>query len=219
MTRRQRQRSRVIEFDRVEPTLVTTHRFGFERDAKVARNSADVEESRRLWTVSTWPWPQLEASYPARIRTLTIGNAQPRSSSLILVEMPDEDDLCGIKLLVVDDQACVRDAYRALLANCGATVMTADSGNSGWRQFLDNRPDVVISDVQMPDGNGYELVRRIRALPAEEGGLTPAIAMSGDFGAEDSIAAGFHVHLVKPADTRELIHLLRSFVHEGRDSR
>ena len=91
----------------------------------------------------------------------------------------------------------------------------ARSGTAGWDAFQANRPDLVISDIEMPNGNGYELIRRIRLLSAEDGGLTPAIAVSGSYGAEESLGAGFHVHLVKPADPRVLVEILRSFVREG----
>src|SRR5262245_7068603 len=97
---------------------------------------------------------------------------------------------------------------------CGARVTTAASGNAGWRQFQASRFDLVISDIEMPDGDGYELIRRIRSLPADAGGLTPAIVVSGSRGVEDSLGVGFHVHLVKPADPLELVDIARGFVCE-----
>jgi CheY-like chemotaxis protein len=127
--------------------------------------------------------------------------------------------LSGIRLLVVDDHADTRELYRFLLTWSGASVMTAESGNTAWHRFQDHRPDLVLSDIHMPDGDGYELVRRIRALPAEDGGLLPAIAASGGATPERSLEAGFHAHLEKPDGLRGLVDVVHSFVCEGTDSR
>jgi CheY-like chemotaxis protein len=126
--------------------------------------------------------------------------------------------LTGIRILVGEDDEDVREMSAMLLESCGARVTIAKSGNAGWQTFQANRYDVVISDIEMPDGDGYELIRRIRALPPEDGGLTPAIAMSGNCGVADSLGVGFHVHLVKPADPLELVELARSFVCEGNET-
>ncbi len=70
----------------------------------------------------------------------------------------------------------------------------------------------------MPDGDGCEFVRRIRALPPDLGGLTPAIVLSGKTDIESSLRAGFHVHLVKPANARTLVELVRSFLLDGTET-
>jgi CheY-like chemotaxis protein len=127
--------------------------------------------------------------------------------------------LSGVNVLVVEDCEDARELLRDLLVLCGASVTTAASGAEGWRMFRAVEPDLVISDLQMPDGDGYELVRRIRSLPSGRGGLTPAIAMSGTGGPEESLAAGFHVHLVKPLDPLGLIDVIRGFVRERGETR
>jgi CheY-like chemotaxis protein len=128
-------------------------------------------------------------------------------------------NLSGITLLVVDDDLDTRELYQLVLAWSGASVMTAESGNTGWHRFRDHRPHLLISDVHMPDGDGYDLVRRIRALPAEDGGLLPAIATSGAASPEQSLEAGFHAHLDKPPCMTGLVDLVSSFVREGSSSR
>ena len=128
-------------------------------------------------------------------------------------------DLSGLEILVVDDDVDVLAAYAELFQLLGARVSTAASGNAGWRCFESTRPDVLISDIQMADGNGYELVERVRSLPAGAGGLTPAIAVSAEGSAKQSLEAGFDAYLAKPVDPLSLVDLVRSFVHEGARSR
>jgi CheY-like chemotaxis protein len=127
--------------------------------------------------------------------------------------------LTCIKLLVVEDDEDTREMLRDLLVLCGATVTIAASGEEGWRRFLETEPDLLISDIQMAGGDGYELIQRIRALPIARGGRTPAIATSGTDGVEQSLAAGFHAHLVKPVDPLGLIDVIRGFVREGGETR
>ena len=124
--------------------------------------------------------------------------------------------LSDVEILVCEDNDDAREMYAVLFELYGAKVVTAPSGSTGWETFQAHRPDLVISDLQMPDGDGYELVRRIRALPAEAGGLTPAIAVSAADGAE-AMAVGFHAHLVKPVDPLVLVDVVRGFVREGAD--
>ena len=122
-------------------------------------------------------------------------------------------------MLIVDDDTDMISAYTELFELFGATVTTATSGNGGWRSFETIKPDVLLSDIQMPDGDGYSLVRQIRSLSAEAGGLTPAIAISAAGSAEQSLDAGFDAHLTKPVNPLELTELVRSFVHEHGRSR
>jgi len=127
--------------------------------------------------------------------------------------------LAGVDVLVVEDNDDAREMFTVLFELSGATVAAAASGNAGWQAFQRDPPDLVISDLSMPNGDGYELVQRIRALPADEGGLTPAIAMSATDGPEASLAAGFHAHVVKPTSTLSLVDIVRSFVRDGAETR
>ncbi len=128
-------------------------------------------------------------------------------------------DLSGVKVLVVDDDADTRDVYQQLLELCGASVTPASSASAGWEAFQDRSPDVVVSDIKMPGGSGYDLVRRIRARAASAGGLTPAIAVSASYGPEESLGAGFDAHLSKPVDPLRLVDVLRGFVREDKHTR
>jgi CheY-like chemotaxis protein len=116
--------------------------------------------------------------------------------------------LKGVRLLVVEDDADLREAMEIGLEMEGADVTTAGSGHAGMRAFAHGRTDVVVSDLWMRDGNGYELIERIRRLPPEVGGLTPAIAVSAAENMRSAIAAGFHVFMAKPFDLFDLVDVV-----------
>jgi CheY-like chemotaxis protein/nitrogen-specific signal transduction histidine kinase len=111
-------------------------------------------------------------------------------------------------VLVVDDEPDARELLRRLLAECKAEVLLADSAKAALEIVKNRRPDVLISDIGMPDQDGYELIRDIRRLPAEQGGKTPAIALTAFARSEDrmrALMAGYQAHIAKPVEPQELI--------------
>jgi CheY-like chemotaxis protein len=110
---------------------------------------------------------------------------------------PDAD-LAGTHLLVVDDERDVLELLQELLAMFGATVAVAGSADDAFSCIEQHVPDVLISDIQMPGGSGLDLMRRVRELPPERGGLVPAIALSGASQAGQTRDAGFDVLVTKP---------------------
>ena len=117
-------------------------------------------------------------------------------------------DLSGMKILVIDDEADARELINEVLVQCKAHVLTAASAGEGIEILKSQRPDLVISDIGMPEWDGYELIRAIRGLSAANGGQTPAIALSA-FAHEDdrmrAMTAGYQVHLAKPVESHQLI--------------
>jgi PAS domain S-box-containing protein len=114
----------------------------------------------------------------------------------------------GLRVLVVDDEPDARALLRRLLEECRATVRQARSAADAMEQFRAEVPDVLISDIGMPGEDGYSLIRRVRALPAEQGGHVPAIALTAYARAEDrvrAVLAGFQAHIPKPLEPAELI--------------
>ena len=94
-------------------------------------------------------------------------------------------------------------------------VSTASSSTEAWSILQAERPDVLISDIGMPDEDGYTLIRRIRSLLPEHGGRTPAIALTAYARAEDrvkAVVAGFQHHLSKPIEPVELLVMVASLV-------
>jgi signal transduction histidine kinase len=111
--------------------------------------------------------------------------------------------LKGRRLLVVDDEADARELVVVALRSAGAEVQAVASAGEAFRAIEEaGPPDVLISDISMPDEDGFELIRRVRALPGKRGKL-PAIALTAYARPEDArqvFMAGFQVHLPKPVD-------------------
>jgi CheY-like chemotaxis protein len=135
----------------------------------------------------------------------------PRTDAPAVSEYPDLD---GRRILVVDDQQDARDMIRTVLERCGATVTVADSAAAATDAFTAEHPDLVISDIAMPNGDGYELLSRIRLL--ERGASqTPAIALTAFGRPQDrdaALHAGFADYLKKPVEPRLLAETVRRFV-------
>jgi CheY-like chemotaxis protein len=119
-----------------------------------------------------------------------------------------DTSLAGLRVLVVEDSADERQLAGVVLEHHGATVTAVMSAESAWAQFQEARPDVLVSDIAMPRLDGYALIRRIRALPPERGGATPAVAVTAYASDEErarALAAGFQAHLAKPLDPADLV--------------
>jgi len=131
------------------------------------------------------------------------------------IETPDSSavNLSGIKVLVVDDEIDARDLIRRVLLDCHAEVFTAGSAIDALLLVENERPNVLVSDIGMPDIDGYELLKRVRALGQSRGGKTPAIALTAFARSEDrtrALRAGFLVHVSKPVEPSELIATVAS---------
>jgi signal transduction histidine kinase/ActR/RegA family two-component response regulator len=129
--------------------------------------------------------------------------------------------LRGVRTLVVDDDRDALDLVSVVLAGAGADVRTcasAEEAMAAWREW---RPDVLLSDIQMPGEDGYSLIRRVRAEESDDGGRVPAVALTAYGRVEDrmrALSAGFSMHLPKPVDPIELVTVVASLV-EPRPSR
>jgi signal transduction histidine kinase len=120
-------------------------------------------------------------------------------------------DLRGLKVLVVDDDADAREVLREMLSRVGVDVATAASAAEAFTLLDSRRPHVILSDIAMPEEDGFSLVRRVRSLAPEAGGRIPAVALSAYARDEDrrqSLAAGFQAHLAKPVEPHELVSTL-----------
>ena len=126
-----------------------------------------------------------------------------------------EQTLSGLRILVVDDDSDAREISAIVLRQQGAKVMQADTAREAFAILMGGEsgrlPDLLISDIGMPEEDGYSLIRRIRALPPEQGGKIPAVALTAFTSAEDrrrTLEAGFQVHLSKPIEPNELITVI-----------
>lgn len=117
-------------------------------------------------------------------------------------------DLSGLKVLVVDDEPDARTLIERVLGECEASVMLTASAAEALRLLDAEQADVLVSDIGMPDVDGYELIRRIRASGDSARGAIPAIALTAFARPEDrqrALEAGFHEHLSKPVEPSELV--------------
>ena len=125
-------------------------------------------------------------------------------------------ELYGLKLLVVDDDVDTRELIDWVLRRAGAEVVAVASAHEALAELLDTRFHLLISDIAMPDEDGYELLRKVRALPPERGGRIPAVALTAHSMVQDrlqSLRAGFQSHVPKPVVPEELVEVVASIIH------
>lgn len=123
-------------------------------------------------------------------------------------------DLAGIKVLVVDDEPDARSLMQRLLEECRACVITASSAAEAFDMLGKEQPDVLISDIGMPEQDGYAFIRKVRALGNQQSHV-PAIALTAYARTEDriqAITAGFQLHLSKPVEPAELVAMVASLI-------
>ena len=130
---------------------------------------------------------------------------QPADSAYIAVPRPPVR-LDGVHVLVVDDDADAREVLMMLLERVGAVVVTADSAPAAVAAVAKERPDVLISDLGMPDQDGFDLVRQLRN-DGQDAKTLPAVALTAFVQKDDAhlaLSAGFQIHLPKPVDPHDL---------------
>jgi signal transduction histidine kinase/ActR/RegA family two-component response regulator len=157
-------------------------------------------------------------------------NVTPSGTSMIERRNPTRDEqiwleaaprLHGIRVLVVDDQLDARELIASILGACGADVMVESSAADGLARLQVDRPDVLLSDIEMPGEDGYALIAQVRALPANRGGATPAAALTAYASTADrmrALTAGFQLHVAKPVQPAELATVIASLATFKRDA-
>jgi CheY-like chemotaxis protein len=116
--------------------------------------------------------------------------------------------LSGLRVLVVDDERDTREFVGTVLMTCGAEMVSVGSATEALDHMERQRFDLLVSDIGMPEINGYDLIGRIRQLGQEQGGRTPAVALTARAGIDDrkrALAAGYQMHIPKPFVAAELI--------------
>ena len=143
-------------------------------------------------------------------------NTLPRGTANFLPAAPPLLD--GLRVLVVDDEARFREMVAEMLGCCGAAVTAVGSVAEALRMMPKVRPDVLLSDLSMPERDGYALIRAVRALAPERGGRVPAVAVSGDTDGETrqrAQTAGFDHYLEKPVDLQRLVAAIGGMTTRG----
>jgi CheY-like chemotaxis protein len=125
-------------------------------------------------------------------------------------------ELYGLKILVVDDDVDTRELIEWVLKRVGAEVTSVGSAREALDVLEREKPHLLVSDIAMPEEDGYTLLRKIRALPPERGGKIPAIALTAHSLVQDrlqSLRAGFQSHVPKPVVPEELVEVVASIIH------
>ena len=146
--------------------------------------------------------------------TLPLRNLEaiPKTKDMLPLDFPN---LKGVRLLVVDDEEDTRELLIFSLRHYGAQVSAVATAAEALRVLAQSQPDVLLSDIGMPDVDGYMLMRQIRSLPPEQGGKIRAIAVTAYAGEADHqqiLRAGFQRHITKPIDLAELAKAIASVV-------
>ncbi len=130
-----------------------------------------------------------------------------------MVRLEDGPDLTGIRVLVAEDDEDARGLISKVLEIQGATVTALSSARGVLDALLEKPFDVLISDIEMPDTDGYQLIRELRRRSPQQGGSVPAAALTAYARTEDrmrALRAGFQLHLAKPVQPSELVTVVAS---------
>lgn len=155
-------------------------------------------------------------TFPLISNSILLSGESPLPPSI--VGSQDGEPLRGIKVLLVEDGDKTRIALGQLLATQGANVRAEASAKDGLAAFKTFRPDVLVSDIAMPQEDGHSLMKKIRALEYEEGGHTPAIALTAyaePRDREQAFSSGFQEYLNKPVDASILANAIVRLASHG----
>ena len=142
-----------------------------------------------------------------------------RQPLLDVADSLGETNLGGIRVLLVDDDADQLRVLSAVIENAKANVRSETSAEQAMDEIRRCIPDIIVSDLEMPECDGYYFLRRVRSRTPQEGGATPAIALSGNTRIEDqtrALLAGYQRHLSKPCRAPELILAIRGVIDSAR---
>ncbi|MEH1998286.1 MAG: response regulator [Nostoc sp.] len=137
------------------------------------------------------------------------------SSSGVFASSP----LRGVQILLVDDNTDTRDFFTFVLEQFGAIVTAVTSGEEALQVLIESKPDILLSDIGMPEMNGYMLIQEVRTLEAQIGRKQiPAIALTayaGEINQQQALKAGFQQHIVKPVAPEELLMAISNLVESA----
>ena len=146
------------------------------------------------------------------------GKIHPTAQDLLMAPETLER-LDGLRILVVDDEPDTRQLLQTGLGQCGGEITVVSSAAEALEAIVADPPAVIISDIGMPTVDGYDFIRRLRALPAASGGKVPAIALTAYARIEDRLKAlrsGYQMHVPKPVELTELVTVISSLIERGR---
>ena len=131
-------------------------------------------------------------------------------------QIDDKEDLHGVRVLVVEDDLDTLEMLKVILQDHGAEVMTASSARDALDALEHSLPDALVSDLAMPEQDGYELIKHIRERTPDRGGNIPAVALTAQVRVEDrvrALTAGFQIYMPKPVVPNELVAVMANLTH------
>ncbi|WP_151638921.1 MHYT domain-containing protein [Noviherbaspirillum aerium] len=204
-------------FDRFrQADASTTRRYGgLGLGLSIARQLVELQggtievasAGENMGTTFTIHLPLIEAQ-PEPLMLMTTRDRTNAAPALL-----DAVDLSAIKVLVVDDEPDARDLVEHILSRNGASVITAANAFKALALVEDVRPDVIVSDIGMPDMDGYEFMRQVRMLSEARGGNVPALALTAFTRSDDrmrALRAGFNSYMSKPVEPPALLAAVAS---------
>jgi CheY-like chemotaxis protein/anti-sigma regulatory factor (Ser/Thr protein kinase) len=191
----------IFESFRQEDVSITRKYGGLGLGLAIVRS---LVEAHGGTIMATSPGEGLGATFTVRLPLLrmAIESQQPEVFSTQAL------DLSKIRILIVDDEPDARELLTVILTQYGADVLTVDSAAEVLANLETFQPDVLVSDIGMPEVDGYTLIQQIRTLPPENGGQLPAIALTAYAREDDyqrAISNGYQRHITKPLEPERLV--------------
>lgn len=193
-------------FRQADPTTTRTQ-GGLGLGLAIVRNLVELHGGS-IWVESAGVGQG--ATFIIELPLLPDGNQQT-NADFVPTLPSDSESLAGLRVLIVDDEADTRDFLATALEQFGASVTVAASASEAFSLFQQNPPDVLLSDIGMPEEDGYALIRKIRALPIAAGSQTPAAALTAYVRGGDrleALKAGFQLHVPKPIEPIQLFKVV-----------
>lgn len=198
----------IFEYFRQEDVSITRKHGGLGLGLAIVRHLVEAHGG----TISAdSPGENLGATFTIQLPLL---NVEPKLEDTN-ERLEGELNLNGIRVLCVDDEPDTLEMLGILFTECGASVITVASAAEVLSTIESFQPDILISDIGMPEIDGYTLLQQIRSLPPEKGGQIPAIALTafaGEIDQKKALSLGFQRHLTKPLDFNCLIQAIVALV-------
>ncbi len=155
------------------------------------------------------------ATFTVKLPLMKAAQTKQENQSIPSPPTPDIAPLTDTQILLVDDDADTRDLIAFILEQSGAIVTSVSRATEALQVFRQTKFDLLISDIGMPEMDGYMLMQQIRTMPTELGGKVRAIALSayaGEINQHKALAAGFQQHISKPVDPEKLVKAIMTFI-------